>query len=132
KLPIYDLRPLDTYLEHARATRRFTMRLASAFALVALALASVGVYGVMAYSVARRRQEFGVRLALGAEPGRVVAGVMREGLRLAAAGTLAGVVVALAASRLLQAQLYGVRPHDFVSYASTVAMLAAAAAVACW
>jgi len=132
KLPIYDVRPLDTYVEQARATRRFTMQLAAAFAVVALALACVGVYGVLAYSVARRRHEFGVRLALGAEPGRVVREVMGEGLRLAAMGSMAGVAAALAVSRLLEAQLYGVRPHDPISYAGTVALLAAAAAVACW
>ena len=132
RLPIYDVRPLDSYVEGARGTRRFTMQLAAAFALVALALACVGVYGVLAYSVARRRHEFGVRLALGAEPRRVVVDVMREGLRLAAIGSLVGVAGALAASRLLETQLYGVRPHDPVSYAGTIAVLAVAAAIACW
>jgi len=132
RLPIYDVRPLDGYVEGARATRRFTMQLAAAFALVALALACVGVYGVLAYSVARRRHEFGVRLALGAEPRRVVVDVMREGLRLAAIGSVVGVAGALAASRLLETQLYGVRPHDPVSYAGTIAVLAVAAAIACW
>jgi putative ABC transport system permease protein len=132
KLPIYDVRPLESYVERARATRRFTMRLAAAFAAVALALACVGVYGVLAYAVARRRHEFGVRLALGAEPARVVREVMREGLALALAGSVAGVAAALAASRFLEAQLYGVRPHDPASYAATVLVLALAAAVACW
>ena len=132
KLPIYDARPLDTYVEAARATRRFTMQLAAAFAAVALLLACIGVYGVLAYSVARRRHEFGVRLALGAEPRRVVMEVMREGLTLALIGSVAGVTAALAVSRLLEAQLYGVRPHDPVSYGATVALLAAAAVVACW
>jgi ABC-type antimicrobial peptide transport system permease subunit len=132
KLPIYDVRPLDSYVEGARAMRRFTMQLAAAFAIVALALACVGVYGVLAYSVARRRHEFGVRLALGAEPGRLVFEVMREGLRFAAVGSFAGIVGALAASRLLETQLYGVRPHDPLSYIGTVALLAVAAAIACW
>jgi predicted permease len=132
KLPIYDVRPLDAYVEAARATRRFTMQLAAAFAAVALILACVGVYGVLAYSVARRRHEFGVRLALGAEPGRVVIEVMREGLRLAAIGSAAGVAAALVTSRLLETQLYDVRPHDPVSYLGTVVLLGAAAAIACW
>lgn len=132
RLPIYDVRPLDTYVEGARATRRFTMQLAAAFGAVALILACVGVYGVLAYSVARRRHEFGVRLALGAGPGRVVREVMREGLMLALAGSLAGVAAALATSRLLETQLYGVRPHDPISYGLTVVLLGVAAAVACW
>jgi predicted permease len=132
RLPVYDVRPFDTYLESAKAARRFTMQLAASFALVALLLSCVGVYGVIAYSVARRRHEFGVRLALGAEPSRVVRDVMREGLRLALAGSCAGVAVALGTSPLLATQLYGVRPHDPISYGSTVLILGAAAAIACW
>jgi putative ABC transport system permease protein len=132
KLPIYDARTLDSYVDGARAARRFTMELAAAFAGVALALACLGVYGVIAYSVARRRHEFGVRLALGAEPGRVIGEVMREGLALALAGSIAGIAAALLASRWLEAQLYGVRPYDPISYAGTVLVLAAAAAIACW
>jgi ABC-type antimicrobial peptide transport system permease subunit len=108
------------------------MQLAAAFAIVALALACIGIYGVMAYSVARRRHEFGVRLALGAEPRRVVGEVMREGLRLAAVGTFVGVVTALATSRLLAAQLYGVRPHDPVTYAVTIVVLGVAVMIACF
>src|SRR4029079_18305540 len=131
-LPIYDVRPLDSYVEGARGTRRFTMQLAAAFALGALPLACVGVYGVLAYSVARRRHEFGVRLALGAEPRRVVVDVMREGLRLAAIGSLVGVGRAAAAARLVRHQVYGVRPPDPASYAGTIAVLAVAAAIACW
>ena len=132
KLPIYDLRPLDTYLDGARAARRFTMQLAAAFALVALALACLGVYGVIAYSVARRKHEFGVRLALGAQPRRVVSEVMREGFRLAGSGLVAGVAGALISSRWLDTQLYGVRPHDPIAYTTTVVVLAIAAAIACW
>jgi ABC-type antimicrobial peptide transport system permease subunit len=132
KLPIYDIRPLGSYIDGARGARRFTMQLAAAFALVALALACIGVYGVMAYSVARRRHEFGVRRALGAEPARVVEEVMREGLRLAIAGVAIGIPAALAASRLLATQLYGVQPHDPLSYAATVSVLAFAVLIACF
>lgn len=132
RLPIYDVRSLDSYVEAAKAARRFTMQLAAAFAALALALACVGVYGVLAYAVERRRQEFGVRLALGASPGRVVGGVMREGLRLTLAGCAAGLALAFAAGRLLSAQLYGIRPNDPASYAATLCILAAAAALACW
>jgi putative ABC transport system permease protein len=132
KLPIYDLRPLDSYVEAARATRRFTMQLAAAFAAIALVLACTGVYGVLAYAVERRRHEFGVRLVLGAAPARILRDVMREGLLLAAIGSAAGLIAALGASRLLAAQLYGVHPHDPPSYAVTIVVLIGAAAVACW
>jgi len=132
KLPIYDLRPLDAYVDEARASRRFTMQLAAAFAGVALALASIGVYGVLAYAVARRRHEFGVRLALGAEPRQIVGAVLREGLIVAGAGCVAGLLAAFVLSRLLETQLYGVRPHDPLTYAVTLAMLAVAALAACW
>jgi putative ABC transport system permease protein len=132
RLPIYDVRPLDDYLASARATRRFTVLLASAFSAVALLLACVGVNGVLSYAVTRRRHEFGVRLALGAPPERVVREVMREGLVLAAAGLTAGVAIATASSRLLANQLYGVSPRDPATFAAAAAVLGLAAALACW
>jgi putative ABC transport system permease protein len=132
RLPIYDVRPLETYVASARATRRFTMLLAAAFSVVALLLACVGVYGVLSYAVARRRHEFGVRLALGAAPDRVVREVMREGLRLALAGSLAGLAIATASSRLLATELYGVSPRDPVTFAGGAVVLAMASALACW
>ncbi|HEY3886183.1 MAG TPA: FtsX-like permease family protein, partial [Vicinamibacterales bacterium] len=132
KLPIYDIRTLDSYVEDARAARRFTMQLAAAFAIVALVLACIGAYGVIAYSVARRRHEFGIRLALGAEPRRLVGAVMGEGLRLGAVGAFAGAAAAFAVSRLLAAQLVGVEPHDPLSFAASVAVLVASVAVACF
>src|SRR4029434_7659771 len=77
-LPIYDVRPLERYLDEARAIRAFTARLAGVFAAAAVLLASVGVYGVIAYSVSMRRREFGVRLALGARAAQIVVRVVRE------------------------------------------------------
>jgi predicted permease len=132
RLPIYDVRPLETYVAAARAARRFTMLLAAAFAIVALLLACVGVYGVLSYAVARRRHEFGVRLALGAAPTRVVRDVMREGLALALAGCAAGLAVAMASSRLLDTQLYGIGSRDPATFMAGAAVLGAAAAMACW
>jgi putative ABC transport system permease protein len=119
-------------VDNARAARRFTMQLAVAFATVALLLAAVGLYGVIAYGVARRRHEFGVRLALGAEPRRVVLAVMREGLVLAGAGAAAGVLAAVPVARLLESQLYGVRPLDAVTYGAALLLLAAVVVVASW
>jgi ABC-type antimicrobial peptide transport system permease subunit len=108
------------------------MQLAAAFAAIALALTCIGVYGVLAYAVARRRHEFGGRLALGALPRQVMADVMREGLTLALAGSAAGVTLALIVSRLLGAQLYGIGAHDPASYLMTIALLGLAATGACW
>ncbi len=132
RLPIYDVRPLTTYVEAARATRRFTMQLAAAFAIVALLLACVGIYGVLSYAVARRRHEFGVRLALGAAPGMVVHHVMREGLALALWGCAGGLAIAMLSSKLLGAQLYGIGARDPLTFTAGAAVIAVAAAIACW
>jgi putative ABC transport system permease protein len=132
ELPVADIRPFDVYVSAARAAQRFSSLLALTFGLVALLLATVGVYGVIAYATTRRRHEFGVRLALGARPRDVTSAIVREGVRLAALGTAAGVVVAAGAARLLATQLYGVSPHDPLSYAATVAAIGIAAIVASW
>ncbi|HTI35975.1 MAG TPA: ABC transporter permease [Vicinamibacterales bacterium] len=131
-LPIYDVRPLHTYVDGARAARRFTALLAAGFAVVALLLACVGVYGVMAYAVTRRRREFGVRLALGADPSRLAVAILRDGLTLAIAGALIGVLGAAAAGSLLRAQLYGVAPYDPPSFLITVGMLGVTCLLASW
>jgi putative ABC transport system permease protein len=131
-LPVYDLRPLDDYVVGARAAPRFTTILAAAFAAVALILAAVGVYGVIAYAMTRRRYEFGVRLALGAQPVQLTALVLREGVSLAAAGLAFGLVSAALAARLLQSQLFGISPRDAVSYAAAAAAIGTVAVAACW
>jgi putative ABC transport system permease protein len=132
RLPLYDMRPLDDYVQAARSTRRFTMLLAAAFAASALVLTCVGVYGVLAYAVARRRHEFGVRRALGAGAGQVMRAVLREGLGFAAVGCAGGLAAALVTSRLLQSQLYAVDPRDPVAYGAALGILFAGAALACW
>jgi predicted permease len=131
-LPVYDVRPLSDYLVAARAAQRFTMILAGAFAAVALLLACVGLYGVIAYAVARRRHEFGIRLALGARPGQVQRLVVGEGVRLAVLGLALGVPAAAIGARLLQAQLFGVSPRDPASYALALGLLGLAAVLASW
>ena len=132
RAPIYDVRPLTSYVGSARAARRFTMILATAFAAAALILAGIGVYGVTAYAVTLRRREFGVRLALGASTNQVVQLVMREGVRLAIVGLLLGLVGAAFAATLLRTQLYGVTPADPISYLIAVPTLAAAVVLAAW
>lgn len=132
ELPVFDLRPLGDTVIGARATQRFTMGLAALFAMVALGMACVGVYGVMAYSVAKRRVEFGIRLALGARPASVVGLVVREGGVLAVVGLALGAVVALNVTTLVRSQLYGVTSRDLVSYLVAVPVLGLAAILACW
>jgi putative ABC transport system permease protein len=131
-LPVYDLRPLDEYVVGARAVQRFASILAGAFASVALILAAVGVYGVISYAMTRRRYEFGVRLALGAQPAQVTALVLKEGAVLAGVGLLFGLAFAAGAARLLQSQLFAVSPLDGASYAAGAVAIGAAAIAACW
>jgi predicted permease len=130
-LPIYDVRPLSAYVETANATRAFTMRLAVLFAIVAVLLASVGIYGVIAYTVALRHREFGVRRALGAQTTQVLGLVARDGGILLARGVMAGVAGAALFAWLMRGLLYGVSPWDLQSYAAAIAVLAVAGAIAC-
>jgi len=123
QLPIAEVRLLDDYVTAARGAQRFTMILAAAFAAVALVLAGAGLYGVVAYSVARRRKEFGIRLAVGALPRQIRGLVLRESLGVVAAGLALGIPAAALAARLLRAQLFGVTPRDAASYAIAVGVL---------
>jgi putative ABC transport system permease protein len=111
--------------------RRLPMQLMAAFALLALALAAVGVYGVMAYSVASRTREIGVRVALGAQPRNVFGMVVRQGLGPAAVGLVLGLVGALALGGVLRKLLYGVAPTDPATFAAVTVVLLAVAVVAC-
>ena len=132
RLPIYDARTLNTYVQDALAIRRFTMLLAAAFAIAALALTCVGVYGVLAYAVATRRHEFGVRRALGAGTPQVLREVFREGLVFTLIGSAVGLAGSVLAGQLLQNQLYGVHPRDPIAYAAAIALILAGALLACW
>ncbi|HXW06370.1 MAG TPA: ABC transporter permease [Vicinamibacterales bacterium] len=131
-LPLYDVRPLASYVVSARAARRFTTILAAAFAVTALLLACLGVYGVTAYAVALRRREFGIRIALGARRRQVAGVVLKEGLGLAAWGLVLGLGGAAVAATFLRSQLFGVTATDAVSYAAAAPALLLAAALAAW
>ncbi len=131
-LPLLNAQPLTALIDQAVAERRLIMTLLAAFAALALVLACIGVYSVMAYVVTQRTTEIGIRMALGASPGAVQAMILGEGLRLAALGIGIGVGVALAASRLIQRLLFNVPPHDPLIYAGISLLLAAVAALACW
>jgi predicted permease len=122
--PAYNLRTMDEVIARSLAERRFTLLLLGIFASTALMLASIGIYGVMSYSVTRRTQEVGVRMALGATRGDVLALVVREGMMLALVGMAAGVGAAVGLARLMSGLLYGVRPADPVTLAAVSVVLA--------
>jgi predicted permease len=130
--PVYDVRPVRELLAQSLERRRFALVLFELFGALALVLAAVGIYGVMAHGVAQRTHEIGVRMALGARRGNVVALVAREGALLVGLGVALGVAGALAATRALGAVLFGVSPHDPTTLAGAALLLGAAAALATW
>jgi len=132
RVAVYDVRPMQTYVEQARSMRRFTMVLATLFAVLALTLTLVGVYGVLAYAVAQRRHEIGVRRAIGATTARVMRGILCEGLALAIVGCTVGLAVAAAGAELLESQLYGVHPRDPLTFGVTFLVIVTTAVLACW
>jgi predicted permease len=131
RLPIYEARALQQYIDAARSSQRFTMRLAAVFAVTALTLTCIGIYGVLAYAVAHRRREFGVRRALGAATGQITGSVIREGLLFGTVGCGIGLGGALLAEDVLRSQLYAVRSGDPLSYAAAVALILAGSVGAC-
>lgn len=131
-LPIGHIESMEQILSTSLAFQRFSMLLMSIFAGLALILAAVGTYGVMAYYVAQRTHEIGIRMALGAHPGNVLRMVIGQGMTLAAIGLAIGIVGALEATRLLASQLYGVKPADPVVLAVVVALLGLIALLACY
>ena len=119
-------------VDQSTADRKLTMNLLVAFALLALVLASLGVYSVMAYSVAQRTDEIGVRMALGASAESVQKMVLRQGMTLAGVGLAIGLAAALALTRLMAAMLFDVAANDPLVYTTIAALLALVAALACW
>jgi len=128
--PVTRVATMEEILDQEVAQRRVQTTLLSAFAGLAMALAAVGLYGVLAYLVGRQTPEIGLRMALGAAPRTVLRGVVAHGLKLGAAGVAAGAVAALALSHLLASFLYGTRPDDPATYAAVAAVLLATAALA--
>ncbi len=112
--------------------RRLNLLLFGLFAALALLLAAVGLYGVVAYAAGQRTQEFGIRMALGAQPRDVLRLVLGEGLKLALTGVAIGIVAALSLARLMAGLLFGIEPHDPVTLAGVAVLLSLVALAACW
>jgi putative ABC transport system permease protein len=131
-VPTGAVRSMDQVLVHSLALRSFMMMLLSIFSGLALVLASVGIYGVIAFAVSQRTREIGVRMALGARPGDVLRMVLREGLKLVAVGVGVGVAAALMLTRLLEGMVYGVRVRDPLIFAAVNALMVAVSLGACY
>jgi putative ABC transport system permease protein len=130
--PTYGVRTMDEIVAYATASRRFSTQLLGAFAILALVLAAVGIYGVMAFMVGQRTREIGIRIALGANPRAVVRLVLGQALALAGGGVIAGVLAAFLVTRLMAGLLFEVRSTDPVTYTTIALLLATTAAIAAW
>ena len=131
-LAVANIRPMDEIADANVSTPRFALFLVALFAGLALTLAAIGIYGVISYAVSQRTHEFGLRMALGAQPGDVRRLVLRQGVKLALAGVALGLVGALALGRVLWSLLYEVSAADPVTFTSVSALAIAVAALACY
>ena len=130
--PVFDVRTMSSRLATATSRLRYSAMLLGVLAALALALAVVGVYGVLSFMVSQRKREFGIRLALGAEPGKILRLVMGEGLRLAFVGGLLGLTGAFWVTSLLRALLFDLEPSDPMAFGGAVALLGITSALATW
>ena len=132
EVPVSDVSTLDEVLDESARSRRWTMALLAAFAGLALLLAAVGIYGVMAWMVSQRTREIGIRMALGAQTRDVFQLIGGEGFVLVLAGIGMGLAGALALTRLMSSLLFGVSPTDAATFAAVPAVLGAVALLACY
>jgi predicted permease len=130
--PVSDVRTLAEIVDDQTASRAAQVRVLAAFAVLAVLLAGVGIHGLLSFAVSRRRQEIGVRIALGARPGEIVRMVVRQGALLAAAGILPGAVIAYAAGRAMAGLLAGVQAADALTFASTMGLCALMTILGSW
>jgi putative ABC transport system permease protein len=122
---------MEAFVSEAFARHRFNLVLLGLFGGLALLLSAAGIYGVMAYGVAQRKNELGLRLALGAQPHDVMNLILRQGLRLISVGLVLGLVSALALTRLMKSLLFGVNATDAVTFAAVTLLLLVVALLAC-
>jgi len=130
--PIWRFRSMQQDIESSVTSPKITMWLVGLFAVVALLVAAVGVYGVLSYTMTQRTQEVGIRIALGADAHQVTRMVVGEGARLISVAVIIGLLAALAAARLLRSQLFGVAPHDVVTFGAVTVVLSGVALLACY
>jgi predicted permease len=130
--PVHHVRPMSWYVDNSMADARFIVTLLGAFAALALALSAVGIYGVIAVATAQRTREFGVRLALGADPAAILTAVLREGLTWTFGGIAAGTIASLVMVRYLDTLVYGVPARDPLTLVTVTLVLATAAVAACY
>jgi putative ABC transport system permease protein len=131
ELPVFDIKSMNQRIIESTASRRLVMFLLSIFAVVALILASVGIYGVMAYAVTQRTHEIGIRMALGARRGDILQLVIRQGMLLVLFGVTLGLLVSFAVTRFMAGLLFGVKANDPLTLAGVSLLLAAIAFIAC-
>jgi predicted permease len=132
ELPVFGAQTLDDALSASLSQRRFSMEMVGLFALTALLLAGLGIYGVISYIVSERTHEIGIRLALGAQRQNILRMVLRQGLTLAITGAAVGFVCALIVSHLMAGLLYGVRPTDPITFAAVALLLIGVALLGCY
>jgi predicted permease len=130
--PVYAVRTMDAVMGETLAQRRATLALAGVFAALALVLAAVGIYGVMSYAVSQRGHEIGIRIALGAQRRDIFRLIVGRGMLLIGAGVALGLVGAFGVTRFLRTLLFGVQPHDPLTFAAVAALLVGVALLACW
>ena len=130
--PISNVATMDQLMSDSVARSRFTALLLAVFAALAMILACIGIYGVMAYATTQRRNEIGIRMALGAQRGDVLRLILGQGARLALLGAVGGVVGGLALTRLLKSQLYGIHANDPFTFAVATILLVGVALLACY
>jgi putative ABC transport system permease protein len=131
-LPIPSIQTMEQILSERVAQRRLNMLLLGLFAMVALILAAVGVYGVMNYAVTQRTNEIGIRMALGAQTGDVVGLVLKHGMALTLVGVAFGLIATFMLTRLMASLLFGVSARDPITFAAIAALLTGVALLACW
>jgi putative ABC transport system permease protein len=131
-LPVFGERTMTQVAAESMSRRRFAMQVVGLFGILALVLAAVGIYGVIAYSVTQRTREIGIRVALGASRSAILRWVLKQGMVLTMAGVVVGLIGALALTRLLRSLLFGVGPTDIVTYGVLAAVLTVVALIACY
>jgi putative ABC transport system permease protein len=130
--PVYGVATMEQLLSRSIAPRRFNMTLLTVFAALALALAGMGIYGVMSYAVTERTREIGIRMALGAQAGDALKLVIRQGMRLALVGVALGLMGAFALTRLMENLLFEVKATDRLTFIVISVLMTSVALVACW